>query len=138
MYKVGRVFMFRIPEENDLLEYINKFASENNIDMAWVNVIGSVRNVELGYYDESVTRYVINRFNGFFELVACVGNISVRDNKPFTHLHAVISDRRGKTYAGHLMKAKVYIAESFIIEILGEPKLERKHTIGNLWLWRSL
>ncbi len=130
--------MFRIPEDNDLLEYINKFALENNINMAWVNVIGALRDIELGYYDVSTGKYVVNKFDGFYELIAGVGNVSLKENKPFTHLHVVIGDREGKAYAGHLVKAKVYVAELLIIEILGEPKLIREHVARNLWLWKPV
>ncbi len=136
MYNIGRVFMFRVPEDNDLLEYLNAFALENKIDTAWVNVIGSLKDIELGYYDTFAEEYLINRFNGFYELVAGVGNISLRDGKPFTHLHVVIGDRTGRAYTGHLIKAKVYVAEAFIVEILGEPKLVRERVGRKLWLWK--
>ncbi len=36
------------------------------------------------------------------EVVSLTGNISVMDNNPYVHAHAVLSDENMQTYAGHL------------------------------------
>ncbi len=135
MYGVGRIFMFRIPRGNELLDYINRFAQVNNISMAWINAIGSIEDVELAYYDRTIGEYLVKKYPGVYELVVGTGNISLRDNKPFTHMHVVIGDQENKAYAGHLVKAQVYVAEIVIVEFTGEPKLVREHVGGKLWLW---
>jgi len=127
--------MFRVPEGVELLRYLNNYAEENGIKMGVVNVIGFLKNVKLGYYDISSGKYIVNELNGYYELASGMGNISLKDGKPFTHLHVVLGDRSARSYAGHLIEGTVQIAEVYIQEIIGEPLLERKHTTGNLWLW---
>ncbi len=129
--------MFRIPQGSELLDYLNRFADTEGISMAWVNAIGSLEDVELAYYDRESGKYIVKKYPGTYELVAGTGNISLRDNKPFTHMHVVIGDRENKAYAGHLVKANVYVAEVFIVEVTGEPKLVREHVGGGLWLWKT-
>ncbi|MEM4570530.1 MAG: DUF296 domain-containing protein, partial [Desulfurococcaceae archaeon] len=63
------------------------------------------------------------------------GNISIKEGEPFVHVHAVVGKRDGSTYSGHLVEAKVFVAEVLIMELAGGAELVRqKH--GGLWLWR--
>ncbi|ASJ12762.1 PPC domain-containing DNA-binding protein [Thermococcus thioreducens] len=130
----GRNFLFRIPEGEEFLEFINRFAKKNNILIGTVSAIGTLRNPKIGYFDEEAGEYKIIALRGTYELVSLLGNISVKDGEPFAHIHVALGDSDGMLYGGHLIEGEVFVAEVFIQELLGEL-LERKPQENGLALW---
>lgn len=59
-------------------------------------------DVELAYYDLSTRKYLPFPVDGIVELVSLQGNLSTVDGEPFWHLHAIIADREGRCFGGHL------------------------------------
>ncbi|ASJ07364.1 PPC domain-containing DNA-binding protein [Thermococcus pacificus] len=135
-FKPGKVFLMRAPEGVDLLEFVNSFAEKNGINTAIVKGIGSLRNPVVGYYSEETKSYKKIELVGTFELLTLLGNISIKDGKPFAHLHVTLGNANGDVFGGHLIKGAVFVAEVFIQELLGEP-LERKKQENGLVLWDS-
>lgn len=117
--------MFRVPNGAELLNYLNVYAEKNDLLVGVVNVIGALFDVKIGYYDIEKDEYKVISLRGFYELVAGIGDISIKEQKPFTHLHVVLDSSNGESYAGHLMEGKVFVAETIIYELEG-PVLERK------------
>ena len=130
----GRKFLFRVPEGRELLGFINDFARRNNVLIGTVSAIGSLRNPKIGYFDENAGEYKVIELSGLYELVSLSGNISLKDGKPFAHIHVALGDSDGSLYGGHLIEGEVFVAEVFIQELLGEP-LERKERENGLALW---
>ncbi|AHF80470.1 PPC domain-containing DNA-binding protein [Thermococcus paralvinellae] len=132
----GRNFMFRIPEGEEFLTFINKFAEKNNILIGTVTAIGTLRNPKIGYFEEEKGKYKVIELSGTYELLSALGNISLKDGKPFVHIHAALGDKEGRVWGGHLIEGEVFVAEVIIHELLGEP-LERKPQENGLMLWNT-
>ncbi len=130
----GRNFMFRIPEGEEFLTFIDKFAEKNNILIGTVSAIGTVKNPKIGYFEEEKGKYEVIELNGTYELLSALGNISLKDGKPYAHIHVTLGDKEGKVWGGHLIEGEVFAAEVIIHELLGEP-LERKLQKTGLALW---
>jgi predicted DNA-binding protein with PD1-like motif len=135
-FSKGRNFLFRVPEGKELLNYINSFAEEHNVLIGTINAIGSLRNPKIGYFDENAGEYKVRELKGTFELVSLMGNISLKEGKPFAHIHFSLGGPDGRLYGGHLVEGEVFVAEVFIQELLGEP-LERKPYGKGLMLWEA-
>ncbi len=133
-FKPGRIFLLRVPEGEDLPEFVNRFAEEKGIKTAIVKGIGSLRNPVVGYYSEEIKDYKRIELTGTFELLTLLGNISLKDGKPFAHLHVTLGNADGDVFGGHLMKGEVFVAELYVQELLGEP-LVRRERGNNLSLW---
>ena len=133
-FEPGRVFLLRAPEGVDLLDFVNGFAEKNGIKTAIVKGIGSLRNPVVGYYSEEIKAYKRIELFGTFELLTLLGNVSIKDGKPFAHLHVTIGNANGNVFGGHLMKGEVFVAELYVQELVGEP-LVRKERGNNLSLW---
>ena len=130
----GRNFLFRVPEGEELLGFINDFAKKNNIIIGAVSAIGSLRDPKIGYFDEAAGGYKVIELSGLYELVSLSGNISLKDGEPFAHIHVALGGPDGSLYGGHLVEGEVFVAEVFIQELLGEL-LERKPQENGLTLW---
>jgi predicted DNA-binding protein with PD1-like motif len=118
--QVGRMLFSRIPEGEDLAEAINKRAEDSGVKAGIFIVIGTLKEVVLGYYKEG--QYESIRLTGPLEIASCMGNIAVDEKgEVIIHAHLAVSNENGQAFGGHLMKGS-YVdatAELVIIEGLG-------------------
>ena len=100
-------------------EFINEKLLEvsvnENLKSGWINGLGAISNVEIGYWDIEKKIYVKKMFNEDYELLSLIGNITNLNNKQFIHTHISFSDTKFKAYGGHLFDAKVIAAAEFCI-----------------------
>ncbi|MGB9741094.1 MAG: PPC domain-containing DNA-binding protein [Candidatus Bathyarchaeia archaeon] len=116
--KIGKIYVFRISEGEDLAEAIKKRAEENDVKAGMFVLIGSLKEAVLGYYKEG--QYHPIRLDGPLEIASCMGNIAVdENNETVVHAHIVVSNGEGKAFGGHLMKNSIVgaTAELVIIEV---------------------
>ena len=120
-------------------DYINRtfesFAEIKGVGCAWLNGIGALANPEIGYYSIDDKSYHRKHFKGEFELTSLIGNITMKEEKPFAHTHITFSDTNYKVFGGHLFDARITAAGEFLMQ-LGNDKITREinHEIG-LPLW---
>jgi len=130
----GRNFLFRIPEGKEFLSAVNEFTKKHNVLIGTISAIGTLRNPKIGYFEEEKGQYKVIELKGTYELISALGNISIKDNEPFAHVHVSLGDSEGKVFGGHLIEGEVFVAEVYIQELLGEP-LIRKPQENGLALW---
>ena len=118
--KVGRTFIVKLVQGEDLLESVEKLISEHHVENAVV-VSGIATFDRSALHQISTTDYpidvYIDRKDGVpLEVVSVDGFIC--DGEP--HIHAVIADRDG-AYGGHVLKGCriLYLGELVIQELLG-------------------
>ncbi|ADD09123.1 PPC domain-containing DNA-binding protein [Candidatus Aciduliprofundum boonei] len=134
-YEKGRTFLFRVPEDEELVSYVNKFCDKNGIKMATLSAIGSLKKAKLGYFDISKGKYEEIAVEDVHELLLATGNVSIKEGKPFSHIHAILGYKDGSVKGGHLLKATVFVAELYIEELKGDVLERVPH--GNLHLWKE-
>ena len=112
-----------------------KVCEENRVEFGWINGIGAVENPELGYYDVKSKEYIKKTFEGDFEIVSLIGNMSFKDGNRFIHTHTLLTNEEFKAYGGHLFETRISAAGEFIIT-LGKIRIDREYNkdIG-LALW---
>jgi len=134
---VGRICFSRILEGEDLAEAIKRRVEESGIKTGIFVLIGSLKEVVLGYYEEG--EYKTIRLDGPLEIASCMGNIAVDEKgEVIIHTHIVVSNEKCEAFGGHLMKdSHVWAtAELVIIEVVG-VNLQRsfdEKTKLNLWM----
>jgi len=123
----GKVIVARLPQGSDLLEGIHELAEKEDIKAATLELIGAVQKAVLSYYDQVKKQYGTIVLAKPMEIASGMGNISLKDGKPFAHVHLTLADDEGKCFGGHLAQGtQVFMAEVVIREIQTEPLLERK------------
>jgi len=134
-YKLGRFFLCGLEHNSAFVQSIVNFVKKKRVKMAVFAVVGAVKHARLAYYDQVKHEYQQIKLDKPLEIASCFGNLSLKGGEPFLHVHAVLADEKGKTYAGHLINATVFAAELHLQELLGK-KLEREYdqTTG-LALW---
>jgi hypothetical protein len=134
--KAGRGFVGRLETGADLVDDIERFCAEHDVLAGQVTVIGAVRHAKFAYYEQDDHRYLELESATHHEIVGFVGNISMRDNKPFLHAHATFADASGATLGGHLLRGtEVFAAEVMIREIGGVSLVRTPDAATGLALW---
>ncbi|MBN1485343.1 MAG: DNA-binding protein [Chloroflexia bacterium] len=137
-FKTGRSFVGRLPEDGDITAALTSFCREKEIHTGWITAIGTVRWAVLGFFDQETQAYQRIPIEQEMEIVSCQGNVSLKGGDPFVHLHAILSDKEGKAYAGHLFESEVFVGEFWLQELQG-PVLQRKEDPQTgLSLWEIL
>ena len=138
-YERGRTFVAKLDYGSDLLEELNKICRQENIKTGYIQVIGAVSSLKYGFYDQSNKEYIYTTYayDESLEIVSCSGNVSIKDEKPFCHIHIATSDKKGKCIGGHLVAGtSVFAAEVVIQEILGEDLIRELDDTTKLTLWK--
>jgi predicted DNA-binding protein with PD1-like motif len=131
----GRSLMVRLDHDAEIISQITHLASKEKICSGVFAIIGALKQAELGYYDQKSLEYRKILVEGPAELISASGNISLKDDQPFVHAHALLSDQEGRVWGGHLSKGVIYAAELYLQELLGQP-LKREHDpVTGLYLW---
>jgi uncharacterized protein len=115
-FKPSAIYMGRFERGEDIITELEAFCEENGIKAGWVNIIGAVDKATLSYWDQQQHQYVHKPLAGEYEIVNCSGNISLKDGKPFAHIHAVLSGTDYSCLGGHLWPKSVSVfAGEFVL-----------------------
>ncbi|MFA6371216.1 MAG: PPC domain-containing DNA-binding protein [Methanothrix sp.] len=134
-FRQGRILFARLDHGADIIGQITNLAEENGIETGALSAIGALSRAELGYYDQVSHEYGKISLEEPVELASCSGNISMREGLPFVHAHAVLSNRTGKTWGGHLVSGTIFAAELYLQELSGLPLKRVPDSITGLKLW---
>ena len=135
-FQQGRIFVGRLPHGGDLINSIEEFCKKALIQMATFSVIGAVSSATIGAYDQKQQVYVTSKEEAPLEIVSCIGNVSLKDGKPFIHAHILLADEQGKTIGGHLFSETIiYAGEINLQELTGKPMERTYDNNTGLMLW---
>ena len=124
-YRKANDKIFVSLQTGDLInESMWQVAVEENISNAWINGIGAIDNVEVGYMDVQNKKYQKRNFDEHYELLSLIGNITYRDGVPFVHTHVTFSDTEYNVFGGHLFDANI-TATGEIVLSLADSKIDR-------------
>lgn len=136
--KLKRTFVGQLTLGVDLYEGMTKIVQDEDIKLGRILAIGATTHAVLAFYDPAQKKYLNMEFPGSMEILACNGNVSLRDGKPFVHIHILLGDRQGKVFGGHVMPGtKVFACEVFIDEFEGEELQRAYDEKTGLYLWQK-
>ena len=106
--KVGDAYILRLLSGERAIATITEFLTDIGAGFAYLSGIGAVRWVELAYWNASTEEYEHHKVSEQMEVVSLAGNCSLRDGKPFLHVHGVFGRRDYTTLGGHVTEAEVH------------------------------
>ena len=102
----GKIIV-RLDRGEEVVSSLISIAKKENINSGFISAIGAADIIEVGLYEVEKKQYQSKRFEGDFEIVSCLGNLSVKDNEPYLHLHMAFSDKDCHAYGGHLNYCRI-------------------------------
>ncbi len=119
-FNIKRVHIIRIDKGEEVLSTIVRTCEDNGIRAAVLSGLGLLGRAKLAVFNPKTESYETFEVTRPMELASLTGNVSVKEGKPFPHIHVVLGDKEGAV-AGHLVEG--YVAgtgEVAIIELEGE------------------
>ncbi len=130
----SRAYM-TLAKGDNINKTFESFAEVKGVGCAWLNGIGALENPEIGYYSLEDKSYYRKTFKGEYELTSLIGNITLKEGKPFSHTHITFSDTEFRVFGGHLFNANITAAGEFIMQF-GSVEINREMNAGiGLPLW---
>lgn len=123
--KIGEKIFVSLQSGDLINKSLTEISVKENISNAWINGIGAIDSVEVGYMDVVNKKYQKRNFNDNYELISLIGNITIKDGVPFVHTHITFSDTEYKVFGGHLFDAKI-TATGEIILTVADSKIDRQ------------
>jgi predicted DNA-binding protein with PD1-like motif len=82
-----------------------------------------VSQARFGYYHQEKRRYEFLELKKPLEILALMGNIPLKDDKPMVHAHLTLADLEGRACGGHLAEGTLVFACEFEIQEYAAEKL---------------
>ena len=120
----SRAYM-TLAKGDNINKTFESFAEVKGVGCAWLNGIGALENPEIGYYSLEDKSYHRKTFKGEYELTSLIGNITLKEGKPFSHTHITFSDTEFRVFGGHLFNANITAAGEFIMQF-GSDAINRE------------
>ncbi len=134
--RVGEVLMGRLQRGDDLLAALTERAKAAGVRVGRLQALGAVERARVGFYDQGVFEYRFLDLEEPLEILALVGNVSLRDGEPMVHAHVTLGDARGRAFGGHLAQGTTVFACEFTIEVLEGAEFHRaRDEATGLPLW---
>jgi predicted DNA-binding protein with PD1-like motif len=124
--KTSTGFLLRFDQGEEFIRLLTHFCQENNIQSGWVSGLGGALWADLAFYHLDQKAYEFDRIDEPLEVASLTGNITLVNNQPFLHVHAVVSDLNYHAYAGHLKELAVAATLEVKLEIADQP-INRVH-----------
>jgi predicted DNA-binding protein with PD1-like motif len=135
---IKRTIMGQLPYGADLYEALSEIVRNEGITLGRIQAIGATTHAVVAYYDQATKTYNPLEFPGGMEILNLNGNISLRDGKPFVHVHLLLGDSEGRVVGGHLLPGtKLFACEVTIDEFESEEFHRAKEGRTGLFLWTS-
>ena len=135
-YRVNKNKVLVVLQTGDeILESLYKIAEKINIKSCWINGIGAAKNIILGAYPLTTKEYIKKDFIGEYELTGLIGNITKKQNEPFVHIHATISDDDCNAFGGHLFSATVTATCEIMLTLMDTSIKRVECNEVGLYLW---
>jgi len=131
----GHAAFVSLERGEDLIEGLNEAVAELGVQAGTLQVIGGLEEATVGYFDPKTGEYR-KIPTGHVEISSGLGNVSIRDGKPFIHLHLVLSGPDGASVGGHAMEGcRAFVVEAYLRK-LGGPSPVRQQVPGmTLKIW---
>src|SRR5205823_1914358 len=117
-----RASFVRLERGSDMLRSLTEAASELGIEAGTIQAIGAVSELVVGYYRQQEKEYLRLPFPEHLEIGSTLGNVSLKEGRPFVHMHVTATRPDGTTIGGHLMEGTtVFLVEAYVRALGGPP-----------------
>ena len=111
------------------------FATSEGIKGGFLQGIGAVASIELGYFDREIGEYRFQRLDGDFEMLSVVGNLTTSGSgERILHIHGIFGKDDLSLVGGHIKSAVVSVTGEFYFRE-GELPHRMKDSATGLMLW---
>ncbi|GBD34485.1 hypothetical protein HRbin35_00209 [bacterium HR35] len=101
-------FLLRIEPEEELFTALLNFAKKYKINSGFFYGIGASKKCLIGRYNEKKKDYDWFEIKKQMEIGSLIGNLTLKENHHYLHIHATLGDKSLKAISGHLKELIVF------------------------------
>lgn len=129
--KFDNYYVVRINKGEEIIGQITELCEKENIKTGFVTGLGASDRVVIGLYDTVNKVYKKTELTGPMEITSLIGNISVKDGKPYLHFHINVCDETMSVKGGHLNECYISATAEITITVIdGTVEREFEPEIG--------
>ena len=126
MREFNHRYVLSLDNHVSIVEALTAFCNEKNITAGTVSGIGAISSATFRFLDPATKQYVDKTFEEQMEITNLTGNLSVKDEKPYLHLHVTAGRRDYTCVGGHLLDARVNGACELVVDDFGMNSFGRR------------
>ena len=121
-----------LDKDQPVVSTLTEIVMAHKIKGGHITGIGALKDVQLGYYEIHKKDYIRKTFSDEdFELIALNGNITLRDQTPYVHVHTALGRSDFSVFGGHMFEARVAVTAEIHITPFGVmPERSYSHELG--------
>ena len=119
------VIFLRVDRGEEVLEKLLEVSKKENITLASVEAIGACDKFTVGLYSVKDKKYSSKTYEGEYEIVSFLGNITRKNDEPYIHIHIACGDEENHVYGGHLNYCRISATFECKIHLI-DGKINRK------------
>ena len=109
-------YVLSLDNHVEIVEALTAFCKEKSIAAGLVTGLGAVSEATFRFLDPATKKYVDKSFVEQMEITNLTGNISVKDDAPYLHVHVTCGRRDYSCVGGHLLSARINGACELYVE----------------------
>lgn len=114
-FESGNTVLVVLEIGEDINASLEALAEKYDNRFATISGIGACNFVELNFYDVHNKSYDMKVLDEDVELISLMGNLTLKDGKPFAHIHGTFGDDQYRTWSGHVSKAIVSVTAEITV-----------------------
>lgn len=119
-------YILSLDNHVELVEALTEFCKKKKIKAGAISGIGAVSEATFRFLDPATMKYVDKTFAEQMEITSIIGNISMKDRKPYLHIHLTCSRRDYSCIGGHLLSARINGACELVVDSFPLARAGRK------------
>ena len=123
--------ILRVDPGEEIFEQLTRVADEMQIELAQVDGLGALKELNVGVYNAATKDYHSNLLTGAYEIVSLMGTITRMEGKSYLHIHLSAADMSGHMVGGHLNRAVVSATAELVIRLIdGKAGRKKSEKVG--------
>jgi uncharacterized protein len=104
----GERVQFRFESGEPFVEPVLAWLTREGIGYAAMTGLGAVSGATISYWNASTRQYEQHALTEQMEVVSLIGNVTLREGKPFVHAHVALGKRDLSVIGGHMNELLVH------------------------------
>jgi uncharacterized protein len=116
-----KTYLLEFRTGQEVMQGLLAFARKHKLVAGHLTGIGAVSDAVIGYFDPQKNVYLRNNEKGQAEVLSLTGNLALKDDEPFFHVHIALGLRDGSARGGHLFEATVRPTVELVMTTYSKP-----------------
>lgn len=121
---VDGTYVIRLDKGQEIMSVLKQFCKDKNITAGTIQGIGAGENLNIGFFNTKTKQYEVKNIKDCVEITSLLGNITIKDNEPFIHLHITTADSFHSVSGGHLLSGEIALTGEIFLKPLN-TKIKR-------------